>query len=102
MQTAMPKPDAVLVTGDFIAHRFPQKFASTAPESKRTDAVYRDFVQKTMAFVTLELKQTFPGIPILPVLGNNDADTGDYALEPDGSFLHGTAELANDMAGPSA
>ena len=44
------------------------------------DAAYRRFVVKTMRFLALELENALPKTPILPALGNNDSDCGDYAI----------------------
>jgi sphingomyelin phosphodiesterase acid-like 3 len=40
----------------------------------------------TVEFVTLQVKATFPQAQIVPVLGNNDTDGGDYQL-PSPAFL---------------
>lgn len=98
--SAQPKPDAVLVPGDFLAHRFRSLFDASATD--HSDAAYRAFVIKTMRFVALELEMHFPHTPILPALGNNDAICGDYELRPGGTFLAATADIASGMIGPTA
>lgn len=97
---AQPKPDAVLIPGDFLAHRFRALFDASATD--RSNAAYRAFVLKTMRFLALELEAHFPKTPILPALGNNDSFCGDYELRPGGAFLAGTAGIVARMIGPEA
>jgi hypothetical protein len=54
-----------------------------------------------MQFIAQQLRATFPAMPIVPALGNNDEECGDYQLQPKGPFLSDTlpvlrAYLAND------
>jgi sphingomyelin phosphodiesterase acid-like 3 len=81
----IPAPAFVLLPGDFLAHNFRREFDATAAD--HSDAAYRLFVRKTMQFVALQLASTFPDMPILPALGNNDDLCGDYRLQPKGPFL---------------
>lgn len=96
--SAQPKPDLVLVSGDFLVHRFRARFDAAATD--HSDAAFRSFTAKTMRFLAAELRATFPATPILPVLGNNDAECGDYALRPGGTFLANTLDVAAGMIGP--
>ncbi|HEY4591153.1 MAG TPA: metallophosphoesterase [Thermoanaerobaculia bacterium] len=82
-----PEPDFVLISGDFLRHNFPQDKA---------------FARKTLEFLTLRLQATFPGIPVLPALGNNDSDCGDYVQQPGGPFLAALAGLWRPLLGPEA
>src|SRR6202012_5664825 len=59
-------------------------------------------VTETMRFLALELEATFPKTPILPALGNNDSDCGDYAVRPDGRFLADTRDTIAGMIGIAA
>jgi len=93
------KPDAVLVTGDFLVHDFQHRFNDEKP---RSNADFRGFAVKTMRFLALQLRQTFPQTPILPVLGNNDDICGDYMLRPNGPFLADTAAIVAGMIGAGA
>lgn len=95
-----PKPALVIVTGDFLVHRFRTAFDAAA--SDHSDAAFRAFVAKTMRFLALELEAAFPATPILPVVGNNDSVCGDNALRPGGWFLSDTTETAAGMIGPEA
>jgi sphingomyelin phosphodiesterase acid-like 3 len=69
------KYDYVLVLGDFIAHRFPEKYR----QFKSDGTGYEAFVIKTEAFVNRLIEQAFPDIPVYGVLGNNDSIVGDYS-----------------------
>jgi len=91
MAERLPQPAFVLVSGDFLAHGFRQKFDPAATD--HSDAAYRIFVRKTMQFLGQQLEQTFPATPILPALGNNDEECGDYQLQPGGSFLADTLPI---------
>ena len=82
-----PEPDFVLISGDFLSHGFPQDAA---------------LARKTLEFLTLRLQATFPGIPVLPALGNNDSDCGDYIQQPGGPFLADLAGIWRPLPGPEA
>src|SRR5215469_14580150 len=96
---AQPKPDLVLVSGDFLVHRFRARFDAAATD--HSDAAFRSFAAKTMRFVAAELMATFPATPILPALGNNDSECGDYAIRPGGTFLSDTLDIAAHLIGPA-
>lgn len=70
-----PNPAAIIVTGDFFTH-FKER-----PDADRFEAI-TNTVTKIAGFFA----NTFPGVPVLPVLGNNDSDKGDYEL-PSPDFL---------------
>jgi len=80
-----PKPSFVTVSGDLMAHKFDCKFKTMTP--KATEAEYSAFAAKTVAFVALELKETFPGVPVYLALGNNDSGCEDYAEDENSAFL---------------
>lgn len=82
-----PEPDFVLISGDFLRHKFPQDKA---------------LARKTLEFLTLRLQATFPGIPVFPSLGNNDTDCGDYTMQPGGPFLADLAAIWRPLLGPEA
>jgi sphingomyelin phosphodiesterase acid-like 3 len=98
-QMADTLPDAafVLVSGDFLAHRFRPEFDATAGD--HSDAAYRVFLRKTMQFLAQQLRQTFPAVPIFPALGNNDEECGDYQLQPNGPFLVDTLPILRALVG---
>jgi hypothetical protein len=93
------KPDVVFITGDFLAHGFRKAFDRNV--ASHDDAAYRRFVVKTMHFLALELQSALPKTPILPVLGNNDSDCGDYAVRPAGPYLAETEPIVAGMIGPA-
>ncbi|HET9212903.1 MAG TPA: metallophosphoesterase [Thermoanaerobaculia bacterium] len=82
-----PEPDFVLISGDFLAHGFPQD---------------ETWVRKTLEFLTLRLQATFPGLPVLPALGNNDSACGDYTMQPGGPLLTDLAGIWRPLLGPEA
>ena len=97
MAETLPKPAFVLISGDFLAHGFRSEFDAAAKD--HSDAAYRIFVRKTMQFLGLQLEQNFPATPILPALGNNDEECGDYQLQPGGPFLADTLPILRRLVG---
>jgi len=93
---AAPDPDLVVIDGDFLAHGFATTFAQTAPGA---GGEYQQFVVKTVTFVTAMIRGAFPRAPIIPALGNNDSDCGDYELQPGGPFLAGLEKLWQPLLG---
>jgi sphingomyelin phosphodiesterase acid-like 3 len=75
----------VIVTGDFLAHKFRAQFDRTA--RRHTDEAYDDFVDKTIAFLADEFRAAFPRARLIPVVGNNDGYCGDYQSTPHSVFL---------------
>jgi sphingomyelin phosphodiesterase acid-like 3 len=67
--------DYVLVTGDYLGHDFEKKYREFMPDSQG----YQNFVIKTMVFLNRMIEQSFPAVPIVGTLGNNDSMVGDYA-----------------------
>ena len=97
MAETMPHPAFALISGDFLAHDFRKEFNAAA--SDHTDTAYRVFVRKTMQFLAQQLEQTFPATTILPALGNNDEECGDYQLQPGGPFLADTLPSVRRLVG---
>lgn len=83
------KPDFIIYTGDFLAHNFDNRFQTYAKPGDQ----YSDFVVKTITFMTLMFNKYLPEVRVYFCLGNNDSDTGDYQIAPDGAFLHHTAPV---------
>jgi hypothetical protein len=97
MRQTLPHPDLVVLPGDFLAHHYRDAFNAAAID--HSDAAYRGFVRKTIQFQALEFEHAFPATPILPVLGNNDDDCGDYQLQPKGPFLADTLPVLRGLLG---
>src|SRR5215470_9829232 len=85
MQQRLPANAFILIAGDFMSHGFPKNFQNYAPDKSQTS--YQAFVTKTIQFVASAFQHAFPGTRLLPTLGNNDSDCGDYAIEPHRAFL---------------
>ncbi len=72
MKKKLPHPAFIIIAGDFIWHN-----ATTA------DSVLK---KKTIRFIAGLFKSRFPGVPIIPEMGNNDTYGNDYAMQ-DPKFL---------------
>ncbi len=81
-----PHPLFVTISGDLMAHQFDCRFHTLAPTATAAD--YSSFASKTVAFIALQLRETFPGTPIYFALGNNDSGCKDYREDTDSAFLH--------------
>jgi sphingomyelin phosphodiesterase acid-like 3 len=88
-QQQQPHPLFTTVSGDLLAHQFDCRFHTLAPTA--ADADYSAFASKTVAFIALQLQQTFPHTPIYFALGNNDSGCKDYREDPDSAFLRADA-----------
>ncbi len=89
MRHTVPHPAFILLGGDLLAHHYHRQFLLATRE--RSQADYSAFVHKTFAFIALRLRQSFPGVLIAPVIGNNDSDCGDYESRPGQPFMSITA-----------
>jgi sphingomyelin phosphodiesterase acid-like 3 len=95
-----PNPLFTTVSGDLLAHQFDCRFHTLAPTA--TDADYTAFAAKTVAFIALQLRDTFPHTPIYFALGNNDSGCKDYREDSDSAFLQADAQsFANDALTPA-
>jgi hypothetical protein len=81
MRQAVPHPAFVVVTGDFLGHKFEQKYDSVfagTPDS--TGAA--SFADSTMAFMARWMGSLFPpDVAIYPAIGNNDSGCSDYGMD---------------------
>lgn len=84
-----PRPDFVIIAGDFLAHNFQSTYVSLT--GNHDPAALESFIDKTIAFITLMIEERFPNTPVYPALGNNDSYCGDYNIDPGGPFLARTA-----------
>ena len=96
MRAAEPDPPLVMITGDILAHGFPQAYARTTHDTDREH--YRVFVRKTVEFLAIQLRRRFTRSQILLTPGNDDNECGDYDIQADGPFLRDTTDLARNLA----
>ncbi|MFZ0311708.1 MAG: metallophosphoesterase [Candidatus Korobacteraceae bacterium] len=96
MRATLPHPAFILVTGDLIAHQFPQTYLKTTNDANREN--YRKFVLKTVQFLAEEFRRRFPDTRILLTPGNNDENCGNYSVRADGAFLHDTSDIVRKLA----
>jgi sphingomyelin phosphodiesterase acid-like 3 len=85
MQATIPNPPAVIIPGDFMAHKFPDQFAKYVPNAPPGE--YETFVDKTIAFLASEFDAAFPRAQFLITVGNNDGYCGNYQSTPHSLFL---------------
>jgi len=97
MRKQLPSPAFVLISGDFLAHKFDTTYQQYATDKSQT--AYSAFVTKTIAYVASAFRKTYPGVRIYPTLGNNDSDCGDYAIAPNGAFLASFHEVWRPVVG---
>jgi hypothetical protein len=97
MQKQLPSPAFVLISGDFLAHKFDKTYQQYATDKSQT--AYTAFVTKTIAYVASKFRQAYPGVRIYPALGNNDSDCGDYAVAPKGAFLANFRDVWRPIVG---
>lgn len=100
MRKQLPSPAFVLISGDFLAHKFDKTYQQYATD--KSPAAYTAFVTKTIAYVASKLRAAFPGVRIYPTLGNNDSDCGDYAIAPDSAFLANFRDVWNPVVGSAS
>ncbi len=77
MKKRLPHPAFIIIAGDFIWHG-----------AKPADSVLK---RKSIQFIAGLFKENFPGVPIIPALGNNDTYGADYDLQ-DPKFLNDFAD----------
>lgn len=91
MKSKPVKLKFVIVLGDFLAHHFIKKYQFYTGDSSLKN--YQFFVSKTLAFISSELKKSFPNTPIYPVIGNNDSYNGDDFNNNNGMFYHALTNI---------
>ena len=92
--THQPHPLFITVAGDLSVHQFSCRMRALAPRA--TAAEYAGFASKVIAFVTGEIRHTFPGTPVFITLGNNDSGCGDYREDIDSAFLQADSVITAD------
>lgn len=94
MRNQVSDPPVVIISGDFLAHKFRDKFDRLVRD--HDDAHYASFVDNTIRFLAGEFRTAFPRARLLPVIGNNDSSCGDYQGAPSSAFL---ASMASSWGG---
>jgi len=80
----------VLFTGDLIGHNLPSLFYQYCEGGNTTNvAAMQAFIDKTVAFVTSQVRVAAGNVPVLFAVGNIDSYTG---YGPDSTFLSHNAE----------
>ncbi|GAB4523615.1 MAG: hypothetical protein Tsb0019_25570 [Roseibium sp.] len=82
--------DFVFYTGDHLSHRFNAHYNRYAGSNGNG---VTSFSIKTTQYVSQLLSDSFGGIPVFGVLGNEDSACGDYQVAPDGAYLAGVGSL---------
>jgi hypothetical protein len=77
MKKRLPHPAFIIIAGDFIWHG-----------AKPTDSVLK---KKSISFIAQLFKENFPGVTIIPAMGNNDTYGRDYELQ-DTKFFNDFAD----------
>jgi sphingomyelin phosphodiesterase acid-like 3 len=79
------KPKFVVILGDFLGHDYQENYQLYSGDN--TQIGYQNFVRKTFQFLTIQLNQVFPTVPVYSTVGNNDSYGGDYVVVPQGDFF---------------
>ncbi len=86
----------VIYTGDLIGHYFPTLFyeyceglTSTQIPTPQQVAAMQAFTDKTVAFITAQIRASIGNVPVMFAVGNIDSYTG---YGPDSVFLSNTAQ----------
>lgn len=99
MRNEAPDPPVVIITGDFLAHGFREKFNRSM--KSHDDAHYAAFVNATIQFLAGEFRAAFPRARLIPVIGNNDNACADYQSAPGSPFLAAMASSWGGSVGSS-
>lgn len=82
-------PKFVILIGDYLGHNYQDHYKKYSGDQSQQG--YQAFVQKTLQFLTNEIRMNIPNIPVYPAVGNNDSYNGDYYSNPNGPFYRNTA-----------
>jgi len=91
MKMRIPEPDFIIITGDFMSHNFNENFVHYSGLNNMY--ALNNFIDKTMKFITLMITKHYPQTQIFPMLGNDDADCGNYMVAPGGEFLKNVSQI---------
>jgi sphingomyelin phosphodiesterase acid-like 3 len=89
-------PFFITLSGDLTVHQFECRFHATGGANDA--AAYAAFAAKIVAFVTGELRKTFPGAPLYFALGNNDSGCRDYQEDAYSEYLKAVGRVAAETA----
>jgi sphingomyelin phosphodiesterase acid-like 3 len=82
-----PNPNYIIVTGDFLGHPFAGPFDKQCGGC--SDGERKAFIAQTFGFISDSFfRKYFPSTTFIPALGNNDAYTGNYSINPDCSKMN--------------
>ncbi len=81
----------ILMLGDFIGHQSRDYYRLYSTD--KTGTGYQSFIQKTLAFLTMQFTKYLPKVNIFAAVGNNDSYQNDYVADPNGKFFHDTSAL---------
>ncbi|MDB5135460.1 MAG: Calcineurin-like phosphoesterase [Mucilaginibacter sp.] len=92
MGAKVPHPAFIVIAGDFIWHAWYRKERSndTVLFDKNIPGQEQTLKTKSIQFIAYLFHKKFPGVPVIPALGNNDSDNGDYTVGSTG-FLNSFA-----------
>lgn len=82
----------VLVLGDFLGHEYRQYYRIYTKDASR--AHYQEFVKKTLTFLLGQLRDTFPGLDVYIISGNNDGYRHDYFVETNSAFFQDLSAMS--------
>ncbi|HLX52800.1 MAG TPA: metallophosphoesterase, partial [Aquella sp.] len=99
---AEKKVKTIFITGDLLAHNFDGLYKTFAPAEYKEQLT--EFSSKTLLYVLQELHKRLPvDSKIYLVLGNNDNDSGNYAMQSEaflnsvGTYLSGFIDDNNKV-----
>ncbi|MEP7145524.1 MAG: hypothetical protein ABI792_00805 [bacterium] len=85
MKARIPDPEIIIITGDFMSHNFNKTFERYTGTSSKNSL--SSFIMKTIGFTQFMITKYFPSSQIFVTVGNDDADCGNYMIEPGGKFI---------------
>ena len=88
------EPAFLVFTGDFLPYQFRENYIRLTGDP--SEAGFRQFTDRTLAYLVSRLRRHFPATAIYFCLGNNDSYEGDYQQTANGPFLKNTAPLFAD------
>ena len=84
MRKIDPKPDVVVLAGDFLAHNWGGKAHDAGFDATAA-------AEQTMRNIATEFNRAFPDAQFVIAMGNNDDPCGDYRTGPNSKYLAAVA-----------